>query len=84
MWQSKLNREKTGRHFGSVGKYDDHHLSPTLSLLFRDFSMLESALVGCCEGGHHEHLQVDVIRAYYFGARFIVEVGPPPLSATHS
>lgn len=25
-------------------------------------------------GGHHDELQVDVIRAYYFGARFLVEM----------
>lgn len=24
---------------------------------------------------HHDDLEVDVIRAYFFGARFIVEVG---------
>ena len=27
---------------------------------------------------HHEKVEVDVIRAYHFGARFIVEVGHPP------
>ena len=27
-------------------------------------------------GSHHEALQVDVIRAYHFGARFIVEARP--------
>ena len=28
----------------------------------------------CLANGHHDELEVDVIRAYYFGSRFIVEV----------
>ena len=30
--------------------------------------------LGAMAAAHHERLRVDVIRAYYFGARFLVEM----------